>query len=364
MNASVQSVFSSAGEIDRTLVSNSRQISRLAEIQVPVEKFSREQLFRNMADGKSSLFSSFPTPLTRTAKQKGGEPWEAVLSSFKKSRSQKKIRVRTGSRENLNYYNIRELAAKWERNVARMNVTDFHFRDTYIENTIDTKKLSRFNLYPRCSDDVSFLEMMTLVVSTQTGFSDSHSDDSDGSNHCFTGKKLWLAWDTLEGMSNGLEDLDKQDVHTRCRFDLNTFLRLKSSHWLVIESGETLFMPGHLTHKVVTLEPYLGVGSFYFALPNALRTLCRWTLHGANWKNQERQGYEDTLFPPLVKMLNKKVQQLESASLSTQQTWGADFLRYSINSWKNSISKRDLKRFCDSKLFLSLDPTLKSQITA
>jgi hypothetical protein len=40
----------------------------------------------------------------------------------------------------------------------------------------------------------------TLVRPT---FTDSHSDDPDGSNHCFVGRKLWLVWDTFLGIGRG-----------------------------------------------------------------------------------------------------------------------------------------------------------------
>jgi len=104
---------------------------------------------------------------------------------------------------------------------------------------------------------------MTLVISSQGNVTDSHSDDPDGSNHCFVGRKLWLAWDTFEGRAAGLQDCSRDLVRERARFDLATFAALPSACWWTVGAGETLFLPGRLTHRVITLEPYIGIGSFY-----------------------------------------------------------------------------------------------------
>lgn len=43
--------------------------------------------------------------------------------------------------------------------------------------------------------------------------------------------------------------------------------------------GQTLFLPGNHTHKVITIERYLGISSFSVSLPNALSSLSRWELN-------------------------------------------------------------------------------------
>jgi hypothetical protein len=343
-NKQIETLFSCAARIDDSVAITQRQVPGLANIVVNVSKYSRDTLFKNMAEGKVSVFSDFPAPLKTVGQRRHACPADLILDAFYNSDIQDRIRTKSGAKEVWKYLAVADLADKWKRDRAKINVTDFHFRDTSIEDVIDTRRLSRFNLYPCSAEQTSWLEMMTLVVSSSTGFSDSHSDDSDGSNHCFTGKKLWLAWDTRQGLAAGLQDLDQQKISGKCAFDLDTYLSLPSACWFTIESGQTLFMPGHLTHKVLTLEPYLGVGSFYLAFPNLLRTLTRWLSHPSNWERLEPDGYREQAYPELIKTAVKKLRDVDRGGKSMQLRWGADYLGHSIQAWKNQFSPAEKQR--------------------
>ncbi len=349
-DAEIGQLFRSAGEIDAGLTVKPQLLPRLSRIAIKAEKYNRDSLFKNMASGEVSIFTDFPSPL-KTARQRSSAcPSGLILDAFHKSGIQERIRTKSGAKETWKYLTVGELAAKWQRNKARINVTDFHFRDTLIENVIDSSRLSQFNLYPCTANETSWLEMMTLVVSSSGAISDSHSDDSDGSNHCFTGKKLRLAWDTHEGISAGLQDMDRQKVNGRCAFDMETYLSLPSACWFTVEPGQTLFMPGHLTHKVLTLEPYLGVGSFYLALPNLLRTMARWLTHPPNWETLERKGFRDLVYPELINTALEKLKILERTTVKSRLMWGADYLKYSIHAWNERASRTE-----KSKLFAFKD---------
>ena len=54
--------------------------------------------------------------------------------------------------------------------------------------------------------------MYSLVISTRGYVTDSHSDAPDSTNYCFTGRKLWIAWETQEGLEHGLEDVEHVKV--------------------------------------------------------------------------------------------------------------------------------------------------------
>ena len=163
-------------------------------------------------------------------------------------------------------------------------MTDFHIRGTAIMKRIDCSHLSSFNLLAGAPDPIGTEEILTMVVSSAGALSDSHTDDPDGSNHCFAGEKLWLVWDTFQGLARGLEDVERCDVYgDQAAFSIAGFLAVPGSRWFVVRPGQTLFLPGHLTHKVITLERYLGVGSFFVMLPSYLRTLMRWTRHTPLW---------------------------------------------------------------------------------
>jgi hypothetical protein len=346
-SARIENLFSSAAQIDDSVDITHRNIPGLAGIAVDARKYSRETLFENMTRGKVSVFTDFPAPLKTVGQRKHARPADMILEAFSNADIQDRIRTKSGAREVWKYLTVPELAAKWKRDRARINVTDFHFRDTSIEDVIDTRRLSRFNLYPCATEQTSWLEMMTLVVSSSAGFSDSHSDDSDGSNHCFTGKKLWLAWDTRQGLAAGLEDLDQQKISGKCAFDLETFLSLPSACWFIVETGQTLFMPGHLTHKVITLEPYLGVGSFYLAFPNLLRTLTRWLSYPTNWERLEPGGYRERAFPELIKTAVRKLRDINCGGNTMRLAWGADYLVHSIRAWNNQFSHTEKQRLLD-----------------
>jgi len=176
------------------------------------------------------------------------------------------------------------------------------------------------------------LEMMTLVISSKGNVTDNHTDDCDGSNHCFAGKKLWLAWDRMEGRARGFEDVDRDSVIDAAAFDMKDFLSMESSRWFTVGENETLFLPGSLTHKVITLEPYLGLGSFHVALPGYIRSLKRWILY-------------DTLDIEPKKLIDKindavirRIRRLQDSSHRTREHWGLREMRKSIALWKKSES--------------------------
>ncbi|WP_424947383.1 hypothetical protein [Candidatus Spongiihabitans sp.] len=343
----ISQLFRTAQNIDPTLSIKPRSLPRLSSLAIEAGKYNRNRLFKNMATGKISIFEDFPSPL-RTARQRNlTNPTALILDTLYHSDIQDRIRTKSGEKAAWKYFTVSELAEKWQRKKANINVTDLHFRDTPIENVIDSKRLNQFNLYPGSTEHTSWLEMMTLVVSSRAGFSDSHSDDSDGSNHCFTGQKLWLAWDTHEGIANGLEDLDRQKIEGGCAFDVETYLSLQSACWFTIETGQTLFMPGHLTHKVLTLEPYLGVGGFYLAFPNLLRTLTRWLAHPPNWEKLERKGYRDLVYPDLITTAVKKRKTLRHATENSKLIWGLDYLKYAMNAWNRQTANAEKERLLE-----------------
>lgn len=347
----VSQLFCSAQDIDPTLSVKSRSLPKLSSLAVTAEKYNRNRLFKNMALGKISIFKDFPSPLKTLEQRNSTKPGALILDAIYHSDIEQCIRTKSGGKGNWKYFTVSQLAEKWHRKKANINVTDFHFRDTPIENVIDSKRLSQFNLYPCSTEQTSWLEMMTLVVSSRAGFSDSHSDDSDGSNHCFIGKKLWLAWDTHEGIANGLEDLDQQKITGKCAFDMDTYLALPSACWFTIETGQTLFMPGHLTHKVLTLEAYLGVGSFYLAFPNLLRTLTRWLAHPSNWEKLERTGYRDLLYPDLIKAAVEKLKTLQHATEKSKLKWGLDYLKYATNAWNKQTANTEKEKLLELENF-------------
>src|SRR3954469_846111 len=265
-----------ANEYDRSVMYRPAFRNALANKYVRAQFYSQQALYDNMLHNKTAVYQDYPMQPTRVF----GESTRDYLIRVLKEGLPKneKIMIRTGETRTLKRVTIQETIDRWIRGRSKFGVTDLHFRDTKFYDKVDAHAISYFNLLPQCPYEVSFLEMMTLVISSKGIYSDSHSDDGDGSNHCFVGKKLWLAWDRTEGQKNGLQDCTHDNVFDKARFDMKKFIALKSAHWFTVSDNQTLFMPGNFTHKVITLDPYIGFGSFYVSLPGYMNTLKRWIL--------------------------------------------------------------------------------------
>jgi hypothetical protein len=232
---------------------------------------------------------------------------------------------------------VREILRRWSGKRAIVGVTDLHIRNTRAEKAIDTHVLSHFNMLIRGSAELANQEMMTLVIASPGNVTDSHSDDPDGTNHCFFGKKLWLAWDTFEGLAAGLQDVERCAVYGSARFHMSRFLSLNSSRWFVVSSGDTLFLPGHLTHKVFTLEPYLGVGSFYISLPSSLATLTRWLWHRPLWAINDATNERAGLVDDAARTSLRIARCARNGSDRCRERWGFRYLPEAFAVWRKRV---------------------------
>lgn len=317
-------VWNYASSVDSTLRISPSQSRRLAAKHIRAVAYSRETLFDRMTQGRVSLFRGVPIEVRPLAglgiEQTLGQ---SIRKAFPRGA---RARVQLGREARRSALSINRLLDIWESRSEIISTNDLHFRDTSLEHQISAQPLSDFNLL--CAEkDIDPLEMMTIVISSAGNVTDSHSDDADGSNHCLVGQKLWLAWDRLDGQAGGLQDVSHDDVTTMAVFDMNKFLSLPSSRWWVIGPGETLFLPGHLTHKVITLEHYIGFGSFHVAFPAYLRTITRWILYHTS----------DVTAPALSKINGIAVRQLRRlrrAPSRERRKWGLHLLTISMTRWR------------------------------
>jgi len=338
-------LFAEARKIDSKMVVRAADWKRLLKKQVKTEKYDPDVWFKNMADEVPSLFRSFPVPVLGGTKAKPVElqpGTDKLINALKGWRSKQKFRIRTGKKRTLKYATMPEIVKYWSNPRAIVTTTDLHIRETPIAKVIDVKALSDFNLLPLMPEDTSSLEMMSLVLSSAGALTDSHSDDLDVSNYCFCGKKLWLAWDTQEGFKHGLDDCDRVAIRDQARFNMDTFLSLKSSRWMVVEDGDCLYLPGGMAHRVVTLRPYIGVGSFYVSFPNALRTVSRWQQFTANWELDRPEDSEDT--PTREEVAASVAKALKSGPQRIRKSAGAEYSNYALSSWSKSYSASKRKQ--------------------
>lgn len=314
-----------AREIDPSLNVFPRHLAALARRELRPTAFSRDLLFSALAKGEPVLFEGLPVPVR--GQEKLGDR-QAVLRALAEGFPRReKVCVRCGPSATRRSIPVAELLRRWESGRARVSVTDMHIRGSDVMRRIDCSRLSNFNLLPEGDEEVAAQEMLTMVVSSAGTFSDSHTDDPDGSNHCFVGKKLWLAWDTFEGFARGLEDVERWDVAgDQAAFNMAAFLSVPGSRWFTVGPGQTLFLPGHLTHKVITLEGYLGVGSFSVSLPSYLRTLIRWTRHTPLWARKAAPAERLALVDEITRLVIDKLRVLRRAPPNEQRKLGLPYL--------------------------------------
>jgi hypothetical protein len=283
-----------------------------------------------MYSGEPAVVKGFPKPLRPPFRElRPAEAGYAVIDWLARRRSRERHRIRTGPTGACRRLTLSEIASKWQAGETPFGVTDLHIRGTMMEEVIAPEVLSRFNLLTRSSPGARRQEMFSFVISSRGHLTDSHSDAPDSSNFCLTGRKLWLAWDTYEGARCNLEDVERVSVSGRARFDMQSWLSLRSARWLLVNPGETLFLPATMTHKVITLDSYVGVGGFFLALPNCLRLLAHWILRAPLWSKRDLTGEHDYLVGDIAETVRDLLMQLRRASMRERRQWGHDFLESS-----------------------------------
>lgn len=348
-----------AGQFDSTAAANRRHVPRLRRCYVPAIPYSRHALFSAMLAGEPLLVTGFPAPVR--APLRGLAPAEAgkaILAWLAQRRSHQTYQVFAGPTGVKRYLRLDEIARKWRANRTRFGVTDLHIRHTAMEDVIDPAVLSGFNLLPESTTGAREREMFSFVISTRGQVTDSHSDDPDSSNYAFIGRKLWFAWDTYEGAARGLQDVERMPLARKAWFDLDTWLSLRSARWCIVNAGETLFLPAHLTHKVITLEPYLGVGGFFIALPNCLRLLAHWITRGPLWSKRDIAGERDELLAEIAQTVRGAVVGLRHAPRAQREQWGHDYLGRSATAFIRSRTADHMRTLWSDPRFRSVAETI------
>ncbi|MDP9107220.1 MAG: hypothetical protein M3N49_14980 [Candidatus Eremiobacteraeota bacterium] len=357
MPSSLISIWERAARLDPTLAVAGGDLAALRRRKIRAVPYSRERLFTEMAAGRPVIFTDFAVrvdgPPDAAVREK---LLEVYRTGFPRKR---RARVQVGPSQRRSTLPVPEMLRRWDSGRAIISVTDLHIRGTRVERALGVDELSDFNVLLLGSDDMSRQEMMTLVISSAGNVTDSHSDDPDGSNHCFVGKKLWLAWDTFDGQARGLEDHSRTSIDGLAAFDMRTFLSLRSARWFFVSDGQTLFLPGKLTHKVITFEQYLGVGSFYVALPSALETLVRWYERGPLWSLASRR--DDGLVDEIARTLARHVRALRAASREEQERWGLSYLDAAVERFTRTEPAAVRARLQRNPAFAELVATVQAE---
>ncbi len=266
--------FDLAARFDPSVARAPAQHERLLARRVAPTAHSPEHLFGNLAVARPTLLADYPAPYGPLVNQVPDA--DAIVDALLRLDDEFRYKIHRRFREAPVRLSIPELIRRWLADRETLRVTNIFTRKTDIPRFLDPDAMCPFNLLRNGDRYVESLEMMTLMVATTGSVTESHSDDADVNNHCIVGRKLWLFWDSFEGVIAGVEDNERLSLGRRPRFDLDTFLDLPSSGWCVVEPGQTLFLPSRYAHKVIALERYLGVGGFFLAFPSILHSFARW----------------------------------------------------------------------------------------
>ncbi len=345
MHASLVTHWKQAAEIDKSLILSGKVLKNLVGLELRPENYSRRRLFSAMARQEPILFNNFPLRSTlRAFFHNGDEPANRLKSLFS---STTKTLARAGPARRVKYLRVHEVIDIWRRGRATLSANDVYFRTSKLDRVFDCEAIGDFNVIPTAPPRIRHLEVATLLMGTAGCMTDSHSDDPDGCNHCIVGKKLWLVWDRREGQQHGLEDCEYNDVRTQSKFSLEAFLPLRSSNWFTVSEGQTLFLPGNLTHKVMTLEKYIGISSFYVGLPNALSSFTRWQLNGTIMVTEQFRN-------EIIKLVLRQLERTAAGSRQLKHTWGYYHLEEALRHWERKYTRAQREELRSNPLFREL----------
>jgi hypothetical protein len=316
----IQRILEAAAHFDDSLALQTNMVAKLAKKRVPPRRFSRSALFERMLVCEPSLFYGLPIRPHINRRKSG----EFLLLDELRAGLPRSTRARVRTERSVRSLPLSRVLNMWARADSVFGVTDLHFIGTRFDALMDTTGLNDFSLLPRGTD--GFQSQDSLVISSAGAITDSHSDDHAGSNHCFIGAKLWLLWDTLEGFKHGLEDWEHCVVYDRAAFDLPAFLAMRSSRWILIGPGQTMFIPANLTHKVITLQRYLGLGSFHAGLPGFVDLLMRWARLQPIWAPRSLRNTRCSV-GFLTRRAIRRVESLRKASRCERFHWGVPHLQ-------------------------------------
>jgi hypothetical protein len=300
---------------------------------VPPRAYSRERLFKAMADREPAVLAGHPSPVRPPLDALSLRDAASCIIKRIADSSDKAtytVTMRTDGRK----VQLRpsEIAELWHQQTEVFGITDLYIRNTFMEEIIDPAGLSNFNLLLKAPHGARSQEMFSFVISAEGMVTDSHSDDPDSSNFCLEGRKLWIFWDTYTGLAAGLQDAERLLLTTIPRFDIEVWLSMPSARWCIVGPNDTLFLPANFTHKVITLEHYVGVGGFYVSLPNCLSLIADWIYRGPLWSKLDKNSRNAMLIGDISLAAQKTILSLRDSSSAVGEALGYDFLELSAQN--------------------------------
>jgi hypothetical protein len=300
---------------------------------VPSHAYSRERLFKAMADREPAVLVGHPSPVRCPLDGLSlRDASNCIIERIAASSDEATYTVTMGADGRRVKLRPCEISKLWHQQTDVFGITDLYIRNTFMEELINPSCLSNFNMLLKASRAARAQEMFSFVISAEGMVTDSHSDDPDSSNTCLEGRKLWIFWDTYTGLAAGLQDAERLLLRTIPRFDIKVWLSLPSARWCIVGPNDTLFLPANFTHKVITLERYLGVGGFYVSLPNCLSLIADWIYRGPLWSKLDKTSHNAVLIGDISLTAQKAISRLRNSSCAVGKALGYDFLKLSAEN--------------------------------
>lgn len=266
MDTTSAAYWAQAQAIDPTLSRWQNHAKDLRRLQLRPQRYSRSALFDALARQEAILFSDYPLRSTLRRFFHDDNPSLRLKTLFGPRTT---TVTKSGRNWTVRTRRVHEMVDIWQRDRGMVFANDIFYRHLKFDKSFDCEAIGDFSVLRHAPARLRELEVATLLMGTTGCLTDSHSDDPDGCNHCIAGRKFWLVWDRLEGAAKGLQDseYDLLAGNAACRFNVKAFSSLRSARWFTVAPGQTLFLPGNHTHKVITIERYIGISNFYVGLP-------------------------------------------------------------------------------------------------
>lgn len=143
MDEKLSHVWDVAMRIDQPLVRWRLSGDVIARKYVKSRAFSRPALFTSLVREQPIVFSDMCIPIEGSDTNRQQALLDGIRNKIPRT---VRVKVRAGQAETPVHLSARELVARWNRGRAILCVTDFHFKETRLENAVDLGPLSEFNL--------------------------------------------------------------------------------------------------------------------------------------------------------------------------------------------------------------------------
>lgn len=188
---------------------------------------------------------------------------DVLLSELLLSGDQLRSVGYANGRKTSKFFPLSELVEQWRNSAMSMLGPDElrnvitgdagTFASRLFISGVDDKNLLR----------VARKELRGVTLSPRGALSVSHSDDYHGVVFYACGVKLWFFIDKpkaagKEGIPD-FYDLKLPDTVNKSAFSLSEFASMHRSWWTMTGANQLLAIPAHMLHRVITVEPTMGV---------------------------------------------------------------------------------------------------------